>query len=346
MATGWPMKTTYANGDVYSASDVNDITGTINLLGSSVAYTAGKNKIINGDFNIWQRGSSIALAAGTGVYGADRFRATGNGNFSRQSFTPGTAPVAGYEGQYFGRWNLTSNSQNYDFGQRVENARTFAGQTVTLSFWAKASATTSNAFFPRIFQNFGTGGSPSSAVYTDGSNINLTTSWTRYTVTLAIPSVSGKTFGTNNDSYLGVILQCNTTSVVDLDFWGWQLEQGSTATSFQTATGTIQGELAACQRYYQVANTGRGVGRIYSTTAAEIFFPFIVQMRINPSSLTYSTLTNAVYTPGVAFLTPTALAISGVNTGGLSLTASGMTGASNGATCFWWSQDVGFNSEL
>ena len=26
MATGWPMKTTYANGDVYSASDVNDIT--------------------------------------------------------------------------------------------------------------------------------------------------------------------------------------------------------------------------------------------------------------------------------------------------------------------------------
>jgi hypothetical protein len=285
MATGWPMKTTYANGDVWSSSDANDITGTINLLGASVAYAAGKNKIINGDFSIWQRGSSIALAAGTPVYGADRFRATGNGNFSRQSFTPGTAPVAGYEGQYFARWNLTSNSQNYDFSQRIENARTFAGQTVTLSFWAKASATTTNAFYPRILQSFGTGGSPSSAVYTDGSNINLTTSWTRYTVTLAIPSVSGKTFGTANDSYLGVILQCNTTSVVDIDFWGWQLEAGSTATAFATASGNSpQAELAMCQRYYQkTLSKIKQVG--YNTASGEmnVWFAFPVYMRISPS---------------------------------------------------------------
>ena len=55
MAVGFPLKTTYANGDVYSASDVNDTNGTLNLLGSSVAYAAGKNKIINGDFLINQR---------------------------------------------------------------------------------------------------------------------------------------------------------------------------------------------------------------------------------------------------------------------------------------------------
>ena len=35
MAVGWPTKTTYANGDVYSASDVNDTNGTINLLQTS-----------------------------------------------------------------------------------------------------------------------------------------------------------------------------------------------------------------------------------------------------------------------------------------------------------------------
>lgn len=36
MATGFPMKTTYANGDVLAAADVNDITGTVNSLGNVV----------------------------------------------------------------------------------------------------------------------------------------------------------------------------------------------------------------------------------------------------------------------------------------------------------------------
>jgi hypothetical protein len=32
MAVGFPLKVTYANGDVYSASDVNDTNGTVNLI--------------------------------------------------------------------------------------------------------------------------------------------------------------------------------------------------------------------------------------------------------------------------------------------------------------------------
>ena len=251
---------------------------------------AGKNKIINGDFNIWQRGTSFACTGPTRVFGADRFSATGNLTYSRQNFTAGTAPVAGYENQYFARLDVTSNSANYDFGIRLEDARTFAGQTVTLSFWAKASSAASNVYFPRVFQNFGTGGSPSSAVYTDGASIALTTSWARYTTTLSIPSVSGKTFGTNNDSYLGVIIQLVTSSTITLDFWGWQLEYGSKATPFETATGTLQGELAAAMRYYERRTYNQVcypyVGQAFISTA--VLIPIIYSEKRGTPTLTLS----------------------------------------------------------
>jgi len=248
MATGWPMKTTYANGDVYSASDVNDITGTINLLGSSVAYTAGKNKFINGDFGIWQRGTSLSLSAGNN-YLADRWNLYLNAatvTCSRQTFTPGTAPVSGYEGTYFLRWaQTTGGSSTNQFQQRLEDVRLFAGQACTFSFWAKADSSMDVSL--RWEQNFGSGGSAD--VKTTGSSVTLTTSWVRYSFTFTPTSVSGKTIGTN--SYFSVGLLFNSAQTKTMDIWGCQLEQGSTATAFQTATGTIQGELAACQRYFE-----------------------------------------------------------------------------------------------
>jgi hypothetical protein len=147
--------------------------------------------------------------------------------------------------------------------QRIENVRTYANQTVTMSFWAKAASGTPKISF-EFQQNFGSGGSPSTQVNTYAGQATLTTSWVRYTITATCPSISGYTIGTTaNTSFLGINFWLSAGSTFNtrsgsigiqnatFDIAGVQLEAGSVATAFQTATGTLQGELAACQRYYE-----------------------------------------------------------------------------------------------
>ena len=293
MAVGFPAKTTYADGDVFSAADINDTNGTLNLA-AGAPWAAGKNKIINGDFGVWQRGTSLS----TNGFLADRWTLNHDTNptsftQSQQTFTPGTAPVSGYEGQYFWRYAITTlgSGAGAYLVNRMEDVRTFAGQTVTLSFWAKANANlTINAQFD---QRFGTGGSATVNTVIS-SSIAVTTSWTRFTRTIAVPSVSGKTIGTS--SMLQFFFNWTPAASQTLDFWGVQIEAGSTATAFQTATGTIQGELAACQRYY-IRYSASNTYSIFASSAYAISstfgagtFTFPVEMRTTPSAIDSSTL--------------------------------------------------------
>ena len=356
MATGWPMKTTYANGDVYSAGDVNDITGTINLLGSSVAYAAGKNKIINGDFRVWQRGTSFTNNANT-AYNADRFKQFYDGAgatriISQQTFTPGTAPAAPYESQYFLRFNQSVAGTLGTFNtltQPIEDVRTLAGNTVTLSYWAKAAATLSLTI--EADQGFGSGGS-STVTTSVVSGQTITTSWVRYSHTFTMPSVSGKTIGTSSFVNLSFKLPLNTTFTFDT--WGWQLEQGSTATAFQTATGTLQGELAACQRYYWRSLTGYTFAPVRttvisnaSTTGYGYFVPNCT-MRIPPTSVDFSNLT--IVRDGAGTWAVSALTINNATVDGtiINLTAaSGMAAGTSGQLVTTNSTGyLGFSAEL
>jgi hypothetical protein len=302
MAVGLPAKTTYADGDVFSASDINDTNGTLNLVGQTTNFYAGKNKIINGDFGINQRGFTSNTANGT--FGFDRYQQLNSGGTSTvtpQTFTLGAAPVSGYEGTNFVRIVTASQSAVGDYAliqQKVESVRTFAGQTVTFSLWAKASTGTPKIGLT-LEQQFGSGGS--SSVITSAATTTITSSWARYSFTLSVPSISGKTIGAGD--FLGVMFFTSAGTTISgtgypavgiqnvtIDTWGWQLEAGSTATAFQTATGTIQGELAACQRYYYRNSptsfaTYLGSGQSMSTTVVDNIFILPVTMRANPSAL-------------------------------------------------------------
>jgi hypothetical protein len=322
---------------------------------------AGKNKIINGDFGIWQRGASFN-PAGVGFFlFADRWRsytyAASATTATRESFTAGTAPVAGYEGTFFGRV-VSTNTFAYFSYNGIENVRTFAGQTVTLSYWAKsASAQTLNEV--QVSQYFGSTGS--AAVATTLTAPSITTSWVRYTHTFAMPSISGKTISGGND---GIFINIKGAINNALDMWGFQLEYGSKATPFQTASGgSPQAELAMCQRYYYplaITNIDASltVNRT-STTTSETMIYLPTPMRTVPtiSSVAvggvFGRLVGYDTAFGVTVVNVTAVGLSACfNSQALTLgfTNAALTYAQGAASCSFDNQNVAstiaFSAEL
>jgi hypothetical protein len=295
----------------YTYYDSQWIESSPNLKGETglQGAPAGNNVIINGAFDIWQRGTTFTNP-GVFNYTTDRWTAIVNGaptlTHSRQTFAPGAAPVTGYEGSYFLRQNVTgvSGSSVIAVGQAVEDVRTFAGQTVTLSFWAKDDA--ARTWTSRIDQNFGSSGSTSVGGPT--STFNVTTSWQRFSTTVAVASIAGKTIGAN--SHILVVLFGPSDTVQTMDIWGVQLEAGSVATPFRRNSPSIQSELAACQRYYyRWTAPGFGMtlavaGGCLTTTIADTAIQFPVTMRTAPTSMDSSNVgwwnfgNNSTYTGG------------------------------------------------
>ena len=118
---------------------------------------------------------------------------------------------------------------------------------------------------------------------------------------------------------------------VTIDIWGVQVETGATATAFQTASGSIAGELALCQRYlpalnYGTANGYWGPAFMYSSTGGVATIPFQVTPRVAPTGIT-ATAGSTFQLDGVANYAVSAIAFSaGSLTGGsVNLTTSGAT---------------------
>lgn len=270
-------------------------------LGSSALLPAGlgfRNKIINGDFSVNQRQLSSRSSTG---YLHDRWRlevSGGSATYSTQSFTLGNQ-IPLEEPRTFAQIAVSSQSTSSDycvFQQYIEGVRTFAGQQVTLSFYARAISGT-----PRISvemtQYFGAGGSPSSAVNINAGAVTISSSWARYTLTTTIPSIAGRTIGSADDSFIlqfwlsggsqynsrtnSLGLQSNTFQI-----WGVQLENNYQATPFEQRPTTI--ELALCQRYYYElrgwgGDDGLCQGNYYSTTQMWCVIQHPVQMRRGPA---------------------------------------------------------------
>lgn len=300
-----------------------NLKARLDKVDTSLSEKANQNEIINGNFDFWQRGTSLTNPANI-TYLADRFEiikvisgtAPTNIIHSRQVLTPGDIDKA----SYFYRVNSDSNSalsagDYYGLWHHIENGTKKLcgnGKKVTLSFWARSSIS-NKKLGVHLLQNYGTGGSPSTAEVLTGKYFNLTSSWTKYSFTFSTNTLSGKVFGNNNDDLLRVsfALAYGATNAVNvgdtvtenlangtIDIAQIKVESGDKATPF--VPRPIGEELLLCQRYYQII---RCCGIAVSPSLLPFFTNYSVPMRVTPTTKMYNAMSlNALDRFGVGSL--------------------------------------------
>ena len=298
----------------------------------------GRNAITNGAMKIRQRGNGPWTVNGS--YGVDQWRVDVAGSTS--SVTAIALPLGAIPGVVESGYHLrnvvtsSAGAGNYSIvNHNVEGVETLAGQTATLSFYAKADAARPIAI--ELAQNFGGVGSPSASVTSIGAQkFTLSTAWVRYTATIAIPTISGKTLGTNGADRLEVNLWFDSGSTFNartntlgqqsgtFDIWGVQLEAGANATPFEQEHISVT--TAKCQRHYQTVGNG-GAGGTDAATRITMAWRLPVVMRAIPTVAKLGELTirhgNGAFTS-----TASSLAGSSPTTDGLMLIIDGYTALS------------------
>lgn len=301
--SGAPTTGTFAVGDyvvdqsgAMYVCTVAGTPGTWQLSGVSVNENiAGKNFVINGGMDIWQRGTSFTSlsSAGSLTYGADRWGAFRGAGATGINVSQVTSPgITGF--QYAQRVQRASGNTATNplyITQTIEtrNSIPLAGQSVSVSFWARAGSNFSSASNNlTCYGQWGTGtdenlynGFAGLTTCLTG-NSSLTTSWQRFTYTGVISSSS-----TEVGLEIGYIPTGTAGANDYFDITGVQLEIAPQATPFSRAGGSIGGELALCQRYYW--QVGYGIlGPAVATTSSNIFgFVYTpVAMRLSPPVVT------------------------------------------------------------
>lgn len=327
--------------------------------------TSFKNRVTNSKFQFWD----YAITQTTSGYGSDnRWLNSHSGStktHSQQTFATGQTDVPNNP-EFFSRTVVTTGSGASDFTtkkHRIENVEQSSNAKVSVSFWAKADSSKNIA--TEFVQSFGTGGSPSSIVTAIGvTTFALTTSWSKYTVTVDLPSISGKTLGTNNDDFLefnfwfeaGSDYNIRTNSIGNqsgtFDIANVQIEYGPVVTDFEFRTDSVERTLVDYFARIYSAGEMSGFGVAGSTNLISLRIPLTTRLRnsINLLVIDGTTSTIDVRQGGAAYsiVVPTDIT-SVTNFGDCVQIATSKTGAGaqdSGYTIINHSKGLIFSSEL
>jgi len=282
-----------------------DLADTQENLGGPVPpVVAGKNMIINGGMDIWQRGTSFTTdAAATVIYTADRISAwalfPGNGatqTITRETSASHIPPNFRYSLKSVVSNAVPTNPGRMGLGYTMENhdSLALAGRTITYSMQVKAVGNIDRIY---LYSRYNTSGGTALSGATDAANAFFTINSSGFTTITWTTTVPSATTMTSSGTYGLQLVYYRANGVAEavgdgIYITGIQAEVGSVATPFSRAGGTLQGELAACQRYYwRTSNSAvnnaslGGTGFNYSTTNGAYWANNPVPMRIPPTAI-------------------------------------------------------------
>ena len=255
------------------------------------AGNVGRNTIHNSMMNIAQRGTGPFTAGG--AYTLDRwFLGLGGDaasvtqqNFSMGGLTVDESAKRLLQNVFTGGAAAGNLVLIY---QPIEDVTRLAAKTVIVSFWATAASGTPK-FGVSLDQIFGTGGSPSANVLGNGQSVTLNTTWTRYSLTFTLPSIAGKTLGTNGNDFTELVFwyssgATNATRSGNVGvqsgtiyLWGVQLEIAQPGQTQPTSLEKLDPvtQLQQCQRFYTTgqiiaAATGSAGGNFISAVSLPV----------------------------------------------------------------------------
>lgn len=300
---------------------VANLTALANLNGSAnkIPYFNGvgsmaladlqsnRNAIINGDFNIWQRGTSFTSLAHA-TYTADRWLYLKSGSMVHDITLSSDVPTVAQAGRLFLN-SLKIDCQTVDSSiaatdyaairQRIEgyNFISLAQKEITVSFWVKATKT--GVYSVHLIN----GGDDRSCI--KEINVNASNTWEFKTLNfpaspatgtwnyangiglqLGFTLASGSTFqGTANSwqagNFFATANQVNACDSTSNDFFitGVQLEAGSVATPFEYRT--IQQELSLCERYFEWLSSE--IPGSFNTNTSYAYWAYKTKKRATPT---------------------------------------------------------------
>jgi hypothetical protein len=328
------------------------IAGNLTVSGDFVPSTplSHRNYIINGDFQVWQRGEAdfVGNAAGDNItYGADRWEiARENQTTSKEVATPvGNVRCNSMRMTKTGGGAITAYHHTEDGPvlAGTDNGSRFNGKTLTLSFYAKANTSIVNSGQIWLYH-----ASTSTQVAT--TTDTFTTSWVKYTHTFTMP--------TNTETYTTPIkkLTCSVVRALDgavgdadwIEIAQVQLEEGSNATPFEHRT--YGDELLRCLRYYNVIGSGiRAVGSSYGTTGIAFSYYLSTQMRDTPTLVQINSASHRVFKASGYSASTTNCTISNLRGDIVQLNAPGHSGLTDNSMYVFYmdgSYKIGLSSEL
>jgi hypothetical protein len=256
-----------------------------------------RNKLINGEFNIWQRGHSTFTADFSLMYTADRWgiedwSALGTGSLS---VFPGFWTGAEIATNSTFMQVAATNAFNAAIYQCIEGAATLSGKEVVVTAFLNyltGSNTTPLADQVKLTRNWGVG-SAFPVEHFAASSVTYDATTKILTARFFLPEISRDAHPGN---YLALSLKMSGTFTANL-LWA-QLEEGTVATPLERRPlGT---ELAMCQRYYEKSydlNTPPGTATSHGRHASVIetgwlvaapCIPFAVEKRTSPTITIYS----------------------------------------------------------